>query len=115
MPKRTALLVLATVVVALPVYVSPFMFFPDDALFYPQVASNIVTQHWSTFNGITSTNGYHPLWMVLNVTAALLAGGAKTRALYITISFQMCLLLSIIAAYQNFSRRASINSGLGGP
>ncbi len=40
----------------------------DDAYYYLQVAYNIAQGAGSTFDGITATNGYQPLWMAL-VTA----------------------------------------------
>ena len=38
----------------------------DDAFYYFQIARNLAEGQFSTFDGgITRTNGYHPLWMVL--------------------------------------------------
>ena len=38
----------------------------DDAFYYFQIAWNLAQGNFSTFDGgITSTNGYHPLWMFL--------------------------------------------------
>ena len=38
----------------------------DDAYYYFQIAKNLSEGHFSTFDGgITRTNGYHPLWMLL--------------------------------------------------
>ena len=38
----------------------------DDAFYYFQLARNLAAGHFSTFDGgITQTNGYHPLWMLL--------------------------------------------------
>ena len=38
----------------------------DDAYFYFQIAKNLAEGKFSTFDGgITRTNGYHPLWMLL--------------------------------------------------
>ena len=38
----------------------------DDAYYYFQIARNLAEGHFSTFDGgITRTNGYHPLWMLL--------------------------------------------------
>lgn len=45
----------------------------DDALCYPILAKNIASGNGSTFDGITLTNGYHPLWCWLNIPLALLA------------------------------------------
>ena len=39
----------------------------DDAFYYFKIATNIAQGKGSTFDGIHLTNGYHPLWMVINV------------------------------------------------
>ena len=40
--------------------------YADDAFYYFQIAKNFADGYFSTFdNGITRTNGYHPLWMLL--------------------------------------------------
>lgn len=45
----------------------------DDAMYYPVVANNIASGYGSTFDNITFTNGYHPLWCWLNIPFSLLA------------------------------------------
>ena len=38
----------------------------DDSFYYFQIAKNMAAGHFSTFDGgITQTNGYHPLWLLL--------------------------------------------------
>ncbi len=38
----------------------------DDSFYYFQIARNLAEGQFSTFDGgITRTNGYHPLWLVL--------------------------------------------------
>jgi hypothetical protein len=44
--------------------------FEDDAYFYFQIAKEILDSGRSTFDGISTTNGYHPLWMAILVAAA---------------------------------------------
>jgi len=39
----------------------------DDAFFYVIVANNVVEGRGSTSDGISATNGYHPLWMAVHV------------------------------------------------
>lgn len=36
----------------------------DDAMYYPKVAAHLAREFRSTYDGVTLTNGYHPLWMV---------------------------------------------------
>jgi hypothetical protein len=44
----------------------------DDAFYYIKIASSIAAGHGSTFNGITFTNGYHPLWMACLVIVSVI-------------------------------------------
>ncbi len=48
-------------------------FIRDDAYYYFKVAQNISEGHGSTFDGIHSTNGYHPLWMLVCIPIFALA------------------------------------------
>lgn len=41
------------------------MFIPDDSFYYFQLASNIVSGHGSSMDGVHLTNGYHPLWPIM--------------------------------------------------
>ncbi len=45
----------------------------DDAYYYFKVAQNITEGHGITFDGINPTNGYHPLWMLVNLPIFALA------------------------------------------
>ena len=45
----------------------------DDAYYYFKVAQNISEGRGSTFDGINTTNGYHPLWMLICVPIFALA------------------------------------------
>ncbi|MDX9992981.1 MAG: hypothetical protein RBS68_13155 [Anaerolineales bacterium] len=45
----------------------------DDAYYYFKVAQNISEGKGSTFDGINPTNGYHPLWLAVNVPVFALA------------------------------------------
>ncbi|OGG80051.1 hypothetical protein A3A39_03090 [Candidatus Kaiserbacteria bacterium RIFCSPLOWO2_01_FULL_54_13] len=40
---------------------------PDDAFYYFEIARNIAAGLGSTFDSVTPTNGYHPLWLVILV------------------------------------------------
>ncbi|MCK7520356.1 MAG: hypothetical protein MZV64_23070 [Ignavibacteriales bacterium] len=48
-------------------------FIRDDAYYYFKVAQNISEGHGSTFDGINPTNGYHPLWLWINIPIFALA------------------------------------------
>jgi hypothetical protein len=43
----------------------------DDAFYYMEIAKNIIAGLGSTFDEITQTNGYHPLWMLILVILGL--------------------------------------------
>lgn len=45
----------------------------DDAYYYFKVAQNISEGYGSTFDRINLTNGYHPLWMLINIPIFSLA------------------------------------------
>ena len=40
-------------------------FAQDDAYYYFRIAQNIALGRGSTWDGIHSTNGYHPLWLLM--------------------------------------------------
>lgn len=43
----------------------PFLGAEDDAFFYFRIAGNVVQNGFFSFDGLTPTNGFHPLWMGL--------------------------------------------------
>lgn len=45
----------------------------DDAYYYFKVAQNIGEGNGSTFDGVNLANGYHPLWMLVNIPIFALA------------------------------------------
>ena len=53
-------------------------FFDDDYFYYLVVAKNIVLHGTSTFNGIQITNGYHPLWLLINTLLYSIFGDHKS-------------------------------------
>ena len=50
----------------------------DDAYYYLQIAYNIAHGAGSTFDGITKTNGYQPLWMAIVVAIEFIFRFDKT-------------------------------------
>ncbi len=48
-------------------------FLTDDAFYYFQVARHVVNHHGFTFDGIGLCNGFHPLWMLINIPVFLLS------------------------------------------
>jgi hypothetical protein len=72
----------------------------DDFFYYEKIASEIVTGHGSTFNGIVATNGYHPLWMVAVTLLSIFfrSPDSLIPAVYVVVAF------SVFATYF-FTRR----------
>lgn len=73
-------------------YLNPAKFVPDDSLFYQVIAQYIAESGVSTFNGLIETNGYHPLWMIINVVAVYIANIIHIDPLYV-IGFIFQLLV----------------------
>lgn len=40
-------------------------FIPDDAFFYPEIARHLLRGQPPSIDGLSPTNGYHPLWLAL--------------------------------------------------
>ena len=64
----------------------------DDAFYYFEIAHNIVEGRGSTFDGFTSTNGYHPLWMMVVVVIRLLV---TDKVLLVHIAASISALLAV--------------------
>lgn len=94
--------------------IRPLPFFLDDALFYPQIAYNIVTTGVSTFNGITLTNGYHPLWMLVNIIVMAAAGANKHRALRILAAVEIVILVAMVFYFVRLMDGLSLRSRAAG-
>ena len=67
----------------------------DDAFYYFKTAQNIAEGNGITFDGLASTNGFHPLWMIICVPIFSLA------------KYDLFLPLRVLAAIQIFMNAAS--------
>ena len=65
----------------------PFALTYDDAFYYLEIARRIADGQGSTFDGLNSTNGYHPLWMLV-CTVPFLIGLSATAALRLILVIQ---------------------------
>ena len=54
----------------------PFALTYDDAYYYLEIARHFADGQGSTFDGLNSTNGYHPLWMLICAVPFLVGFGA---------------------------------------
>ncbi len=76
----------------------------DDGLYYPRLAENIVSRGVCTYDGITRTNGVHPLWLLLllPVYAAVSDPFLALRLVYVLL---FLLLLGAAALLAGLARR----------
>lgn len=78
----------------------PWAFIADDSLFYLQVARNVIRQGSSTFNSVTLTNGYHPLWLAILLPVGWLAQSAWTGVRVALILDSILMLGACLLAYR---------------
>lgn len=109
----TTLIYLLPYIVGGDVYLSTFS---DDFYYYLIIAENLAIGQGSTFNGLVTTNGYHPLWE-FTVTILEIIGrstGINTVLLFsvtlITLTLWYLRLLLIFVNQQNFAASAPIIS-----
>lgn len=77
----------------------------DDAYYYFKVAQNISEGLGSTFDGINLANGYHPLWMLVNIPIFALARFDLVLPLRVlTLVAGLIHALSAILLYRLISR-----------
>jgi hypothetical protein len=67
-------------------------FSQDDAFFYFEVARRIGSGQGTTFDGITQTNGYHPLWQCLLVPLAPLMNASRELGARVALVFSVVLM-----------------------
>jgi hypothetical protein len=95
-----------------PALLKPTEFMHDDSYFYLQIAHNIAAGLGSTFNGITPTNGYHPLWLWTVTAASAAVNGDKTISLHLVAALQallaICSLLALLCLARAMELRYSL-------
>jgi hypothetical protein len=67
-----------------------------DATAYSIVAFNIASGAGSTYDGLTSTNGYHPLWLAMHIP---LMSGAEAPIDRLFLSKALVVLTTLAAAF----------------
>jgi len=95
-----SLIFIAFISISVPTWIKNFA--TDDALYYPTVARNIVIGRGSTFDGITSTNGYQPLWCWLQVPIASVTAsfGWMTYLWFLKLFVSLVVLATLIVWYK---------------
>jgi hypothetical protein len=70
--------------------------FHDDAFYYFTIARHLAHGDGSTFDGLTPTNGYHPLWLWLLTPLFRLSADPMTMLLWIKLVCAGCWAVSIM-------------------
>lgn len=68
--------------------------FADDSFYYFKTASNIANGLGPTFDGENMTNGYHPLWMGVNVVIYYLIPNDKILPIRIVLGLSVLLFFA---------------------
>jgi len=79
----------------------------DDALYYPIIARNIAIGNGSTFDNITKTNGYHPLWCWLNIPFSILSNDNMVR-LFIFKGLVVIMVLAMLIVWDSLLRKLNL-------
>lgn len=58
----------------------------DDAFYYFTIARNVVNGHGVTFDGVTPTNGFHPLWLICLLPVYWVTGSDVELALRLSLT-----------------------------
>ncbi len=71
----------------------------DDGLYYPKLAQNIVAGKGCIYDGITTTNGFHPLWLLLLLPVYSLFSDPwiALKAVYVLILVLQLLAIGVLA------------------
>lgn len=105
------LVLLGSLLLAIPFHLRPDNFIVDDGYFYPQIARFIIHGQGSTFNGITPTNGYHPLWMIVCIVAAKVTSESSPLIQIIAMVQDLFTIVSV-ALIVTIARRAHLHGAL---
>lgn len=96
-----ATLALGTVAIFAAILAAGHRVIPDDVFFYLEIADRIVDGEGSTFSGLMPTNGYHPLWMGLNVGLRAVVGeDPATRISALLIATALGNLAAIVVSWR---------------
>jgi hypothetical protein len=68
----------------------------DDGLYYPIIARNLLERGKMTFDGVTSTNGFHPLWMLLMIPLCAITSDPEVT---LRMVFALAFMVMLAALY----------------
>lgn len=85
----------------------------DDAFYYFKTAQNIGLGQDISFDGISRTNGFHPLWMIICVPIFLLANINLMLPLRVVVLLAGCMnAVTVILIFRMFQRNGAFFAGI---
>lgn len=78
--------------------------FPDDAFYYFKVAQNIAERGLSSFDGLTVTTGYHPLYTLLLAAIVKIFAPAPERMLTAVLALNGALYAGTLIVFYRLGR-----------
>lgn len=106
--RKGAILFLLCALLVVTVLLAPSHFIFDDAYRYLVVADNLAAGDGSTFDGISRTNGYHPLWLLFSIPVAVVARSTGLSALSLTLLLQAAMGVGVIALGIRLARQVAL-------
>lgn len=106
---------MATATAAVAIACSPMALvrlFPDDAFFYMKTAANLAGGAGSSFDGINSTNGYHPLYMFLLAAVSSVVPLRGSAGLYAVMALDTVLTVAWLYAADACARALDMSKQL---
>ena len=70
----------------------------DDLLYYLKVAQSIAAGHGSTFNGVVTTNGYQPLWLLVLAALSFFTVKAKFILAFLALTDLVAAVTTFLLA-----------------
>lgn len=105
---KIGLIIIVSIIYLIAIFSSEYYvadwFSTDDAFYYFKTADNIIKGLGSTFDGISKTNGYHPLWMIILIPLFLFSKIGLFLPLRLIIVVQLGLALLTIIVLFDFLR-----------
>ncbi|MBI4518233.1 MAG: glycosyltransferase family 39 protein [Deltaproteobacteria bacterium] len=83
---------------------------PDDAFYYFQIARHYTRGHGVSFDGLTATNGFHPLWLLLIVPFFALAGNDAELPIQCAVTLGALLGVSTLACIYGSARQITASA-----
>ncbi len=81
----------------------------DDGLYYPTLAQNIVAGEGCSYDGVSTTNGFHPLWLLvmLPIYALFSDPWMALKAVYVLV---FALQLAAMGVFALIARKTKMSS-----